>query len=451
MKKFHLSIQNIQHISSLNLEIDLSTHGLHCFVGRNGVGKTTLVRALRNLSNADTFLKTAPPRIFRSDSRITYNIDGAEIIFSYDSALKALNCRQDIPIGIRDAISAELPIPHGARFNYAKSASLADDQIRIGIALDNFINPHELIDFLAAVYESDKYLALIEVSAKGQSYYAIKNADGSYIREDYLSSGEHFLINLYRTIKSKAKLIVIDEIDLSLDAAAQAKIVDWLRTFCRTYSCTILFTTHSLAVMRTLDASELSYLHNENSTITVTPASYSYVKARLFGFKGWDRYILTEDKVLLAFIEFLIAHHCQRSFLSYKIIYIGGGTQVVDLLLRNAIDGFLGPAEDVIAVLDGDQRGKPHTSSAGVYLTPMENIEKDLYYLWKNDPDFPFHCDRENFSSEKEFFVYLQHKRIATAADIHSYLVCCHRHAINTLIESLSTFLLCPNDTTTPH
>ena len=39
-------------------------------------------------------------------------------------------------------------------------------------------------------------------------------------REDYLSSGEYFLIRLYRTIMSSARLIVIDEIDISLDAVA---------------------------------------------------------------------------------------------------------------------------------------------------------------------------------------------------------------------------------------
>ena len=444
MNRLRVSIRNIQHISSMMLDIDLSEHGLHCLVGRNGVGKTTLVRALRNLTNADTFVKTAPPRIFRNDSSITYDIDGTEIVFTYDRALRSLNCRQEIPSEIRKAISAELPIPHGARFNYAKSASVADDEIRMSIALDSYTRPRELIDFLIAVYETGKYSALIEVSAKGQSYYAIAHPDGSYIREDYLSSGEHFLINLYRTIKSEAKLIIIDEIDLSLDAAAQARITGWLRTFCHTYSCTILFTTHSLAVMRTLDASEMNYLDDENSTITITPASYSYVKARLFGFKDWDRYILTEDKALLGFIEFLLAHHCPRSFFSCKIIYIGGGTQVVDLLRRNEADGFLAQPEAVIAVLDGDERGKRHATTTGVHLTPIQNVERALYDLRLNDPNFPFQYSRTEFSSAKDFFRYLQQAGIATAADIYAYVVHSNEDSLKPLIGVLSEFLALP-------
>lgn len=450
MNRLRVSIHNIQHISSMVLDIDLSEHGLHCLVGRNGVGKTTLVRALRNLTNADTFVKTAPPRIFRNDSSITYDIDGTEIVFTYDRALRSLNCRQEIPSEIRNAISAELPIPHGARFNYAKSASVADDEIRMSIALDSYGRPHELIDFLTAVYETDKYSALIEVSAKGQTYYAIEHPDGSYIREDYLSSGEHFLINLYRTIKSEAKLIVIDEIDLSLDAAAQARIAGWLRSFCRTYSCTILFTTHSLAVMSTLDASEMNYLDNENSTITITPASYSYVKARLFGFKGWDRYILTEDKVLVGFIDFLIAHHCPRSFFSCKIIYIGGGTQVADLLSRNEVDGFLAGPEAVIAILDGDERGKPYAAAAGVHLTPIENVEHALYELRSNDPNFPFQYSRTEFSGVKDFFRYLQQGGFATATDIYAYVVANNEEALRPLVGVLSGFLARPVTSTDP-
>src|SRR5690606_28960646 len=118
-----------------------------------------------------------------------------------------------------------------------------------------------------------------------------------------------------RTIKAKATLVVVDEIDLSLDAAAQAKLTPWLRSFCRQYNCTIVFTTHSLAIMKTLDVSELAFLDKRNDQTVVEPSSYSHAKARLFGFYGWDRYILTEDKTLTGLIGHLLAHHCPPSFL----------------------------------------------------------------------------------------------------------------------------------------
>src|SRR5262249_39229284 len=148
-------------------------------------------------------------------------------------------------------------------------------------------------------------------------------------------------INLYRTIKSGARLIVVDEIDLSLDAAAQVHLLRNLRIFCQRYGCSILFTTHSLAMMRTLSSQELLYMERYVTLTELYPASYSYIKTLLFGFTGWDRYILTEDAVLHDFIGAIIQRYCKDVFYQYKIIYVGGATQVSDLIRRNQREGFL--------------------------------------------------------------------------------------------------------------
>lgn len=126
MKSLRVSLESIQHVVSLTLDLDLSAPGLICLVGRNGTGKTTLVRALRNLSSADTFIKTATPYAFSPDSRITYIVDGTKVVFEYDRKIRSLNCREAIPFELRSLISAELPMPHGMRFNYFRSASEAD-------------------------------------------------------------------------------------------------------------------------------------------------------------------------------------------------------------------------------------------------------------------------------------------------------------------------------------
>lgn len=444
MDRLRVVIEFVQHIRSMELDIDLTEPRLRCLVGPNGVGKTTLVRALRNLTNADTFVKTAPPRIVSGRSRVTYFADDTSIVFKYDPRLGALNCHQSIPPAIREAISVELSIPHGARFNFAKSASTADPEIRRKLALGLAERPEELITFLAAIYRTEIYSSLIEVSVKGRSFYAIAQPGNTYIREDYLSSGEHFLINLYRAIKSPAKLIVIDEIDLSLDAAAQVRLANFLRSFCDRYGCTILFTTHSLALMRTLFPTELSYLDNADGNATTTPASYSYAKARLFGFGGWDRYILTEDKVLMAFVEFLVGAKCAPSFFRWKIIYVGGGAQVVDLLARNRTDEFLSRSENVIAILDGDRKRKAYASDPQVHLLPFHDVEAELYALRDSDPEFPFHSERQSFTGKKDHFEYLQQKHIATSVDIFEYIFSRHSTELDRLVNTLAEFLACP-------
>ena len=115
MNSLRVSLESIQHVVSLTLDLDLSAPGLICLVGRNGTGKTTLVRALRNLSSADTFLKTATPYAFSPNSRITYIVDGAKVVFEYDDKIRTLNCREVIPFELRGLISAELLDPPGQK------------------------------------------------------------------------------------------------------------------------------------------------------------------------------------------------------------------------------------------------------------------------------------------------------------------------------------------------
>ena len=441
MTNLQVTLQSIQHVKKLKFDLDLSEPGLICLVGRNGTGKTTLVRALRNLANADTFIKTATPYAFSRESRITYFVNDIKVVFEYDEKIRSLNCKDVIPLELRKLIAAELPMPHGMRFNYFKSASEADLDIRKAIALGNHNQPTELISFLAAMYGSTRYSSMVEVVVKGKSYYAVVKDDGTYIREDYLSSGEYFLINLYRTIKGSAQIIVIDEIEISLDSAAQANLAEWMRDFCTKYDRKIIFTTHSLALMQQIREAELFYIDENNGYISINRTSYSYAKARMFGFSGWDRYILTEDQVLLGFIEAIIERYCPVTFFNYKIIFIGGGTQVVSLMKHNAHEHFLSSPRQVIAILDGDQKNEKFTVHPGVHLIPILSVEKALYSEMQADENFPFSVTKTNFTSAKDFHSYLQQKKIATQKQIYEYLINRNNVALQHVADVLREFL----------
>jgi len=441
MNFFRLTIQSVQHIKFFQLDIDLTAHRLICLVGRNGVGKTTMIRALRNLSSADTFLKTANPQIFNNQSRIEYLADDHAIEFVYDQSIRSLNCKSDIPKEVREAVSAELPMPHGTRFNHFKSASDADSDIRQLLIIAKYSRPTELIDFLTSIYQTSKYEDLAEVTVKGRAYYCIVLDDDRYIREDHLSSGEYFLINLYRAIRGASRLIAVDEIDVSLDPAAQVKLAGWLRDFCTKYGCNILFTTHSLAVMQTLKHSEMSYVEEEGGATIHHPVSYSYAKARLFGFHGWDRYILTEDPVLRDFIEHIIHLHCASTFFRYKVIYIGGGSQVVDLLQRNAKEEFLAEPNSVMAVLDGDQRGTQHAKDPAVHLIPVDSVEKAILHHYY-DADFPFKLAKQKkFTGSKDAYNQIVQQKMATTYQLFEYICQKYPAEIEQLARTLGKFL----------
>lgn len=303
-----------------------------------------------------------------------------------------------------------------------------------------------MIDFLHTIYGNNKFDNLRCIVIKKKSYYCQILNESRYIREDYFSSGEYFLISLYRNIVAGRKLIVIDEIDISLDAAAQAKLVAQLRMYCQKYAVNIVFTTHSLAMMGTLQAEELHYIESKDGALEIQPVSFNYAKSLLFGFAGWDKYILTEDDVLENFIEFVIKRYLPRTFYKYKIIFIGGGTNTVRLMDRNADQNFFSTEENVISVLDGDQR--PHRYARdrhNIEFLPWESIEKQIFIEYTDKNYCPRLSIEENpginNQNGKNLYAALIRNRIVSEDEMFLHLCETYDEQARAFAHSLSGFL----------
>ena len=402
--KVEIEINKVQHITNLQFSIDLSEHKLTCIVGKNGTGKTTLIKAIKNLQSSDTFFKTSSKHIFNNESSIVYHINDEKVTFSYDDVLKSIDTKQIVPTELKSNLFVELPIPHGMRFNSFPVLSKVDNDLRKSIAFDTFNTPKELIEILNRIYQTTAYNNLRSFTAKNNTYYFRLGDKNKYIREDYFSSGEYFIINLFRMIELKLKFIVIDEIDISLDSSAQVHLIAVLRNFCQAHKVNIVFTTHSLALMETLEDSELYYMCEGQACTTITNRSYNYIKSTLFGFKGWDKYILTEDEVLKDFLEYIIDKENNEFFYTYKIIYVGGGTNVTDLMLRNEKESFLSKNKNVISVLDGDQRGLRHARNKQVFCIPFQSVEKDFYQAYLSDKTIPRVIIKGNDKPDKQAY-----------------------------------------------
>lgn len=439
---FRITLRNVQHIALLEFSVDLARHGLLAIVGKNGAGKTTLARAIRNLSHADTFATTAGAGIFRPDSKITYEIEGISREFVFDPKIGSLNCRQPLPSKWRADFSVELSIPAGDRFNFFKSLSESDLEIRGALALDDFAVPAELIELLQAIYPSSNFANLAEVKVRKALYYCVRQPNGRYIREDYLSSGEYFLINLYKRIRLRKKLIFVDEIDISLDASAQVRLLVELRKLCITYQSSVVFTTHSLAMIRMLQPGELLYLSITNGEAALAPSSFGYVNSVLYGFRGWDRYILTEDDVLKEFLEYLITRYCPDAFHTYLVIYVGGGGNVTDMLDQNAKEHFLAEREHVIAVLDGNQRNYRRARRERTYCIPLESVEKALLVEY-DKPDFPHRLADDSVIGDdpKKLFKELSRQGVMSRARVYEFLCNRHHAAVQAFSQHLAHLL----------
>lgn len=426
-----VEIENVQHVKHVSFEVDLSSNQLLCLVGKNGCGKTTLVRAIRNLSINDTFQQTGAPYIFNETSRIYYSIGDNQFSFAFNKKLNAIDTRELIEKEIKQLFGVELPIPHGKRFSHFQDLVKYDLDIRSKMSNGDFEEPTELIQFLNTVYGDERFNNLKKVSIKNKLFYAILRdpVERFYIREDYLSSGEYFLINLYKYIQEKRKCIVIDEIDIALDSSAQVKLIAELRRLCELYEVNVIFTTHSLALMETLHEGELQYMDNSDGHISTREISYNYAKSILFGFhNNWDRYIITEDELSANFIRYLINKTGERVFSKYIVIHLGGAQNTVDLKNRNDTQGFFSTSENVLCALDGDQRNVGNLANLqNMIFFPYLDLEHELGLHWdaRHEEIYYEHLNVRGNSPKKRGKSLLKqyaHNKLKTEFEVFEFL-----------------------------
>lgn len=442
---FSLYINNVQHVKRLEAVFNLNDCRVTCIAGKNGCGKTTLIRAIQNIRTSDIFRRTASPYIFDESSQIKYFFYEKVYVYEYNKKLKHIDTRHIVPKKLKDLIYVEMPIPHGMRFSRFSNLANIDEELRKKIALKEYESPIFLQRFLYNVYRNSKFDGLREVWVRGERYYFLLKENGLYIREDYFSSGEYFLINLYRLINQNKKLIAIDELDISLDAEAQVRLVGELRRFCQEYRLNIVFTTHSLPLMKTLNRSELYYMECNDGESVIRERPYNFIKSVLFGFVGWDKYLLVEDKMTERYIEFLLEKSGGRHFFKHKIIFVGGASQVVSLMGRNAVEGFLSEERNVIAVLDGDMSEKESfRERANTFFLPFSNVENEALDRYESGgmvlPE-PVVVAGKNKNRGKNFYKQLLKRKLMTEAEVFEVVTNHHQEQIEGLLRNLSNFL----------
>jgi len=383
MNNFKITLEKIQHINYLEYELDLTHNSLFCLVGKNGIGKTTLIKSIQNFKDTNTLDKMSRVNVINENSEIVYEVDENKYKFTSfnDDSRYILDNSSEINEELKKKFYIEFPIPYGKRFDvYSKLGREVGETIRTKFSAQEYDEkPNELIKLLNTIYGTKKYDKLEQIKVKDESYFLEPWSSENYLREDDFSSGEFMIIQIYKLIKNRCKLIVIDELDISLDSSAQVNLIQELRKLTQTYSFNILFTTHSLAIMKTMQDNELYFMENVEDKIIIENKSYNYIKAELFQFIGYDRIILVEDEVLEDYITYLLKD--ENIKIKYNIIHIGGHSQVINLMDRNKLFDYFN-TQIVTAVLDGDQKDEVQYERDDISFIPFLSIEKKLKELY---------------------------------------------------------------------
>lgn len=410
--KMFININKLQHIENGIIKLDMTDRNIICIVGKNGVGKTSIVKSMYLTQDIDIFKENKSLSIDK-DTTISISIhkNGSEfecLNYYYDNNIQYLNTRNII----KSKLCIELPIPFGNRFTTYPTLSKIDRDLREIYLKNQYSKDEDIIEFLNKIYpNSSKFNELKKVEIKGKKYYFLTNKDGGYIREDYLSSGEYFIINIYKMLSSEEQdIVIIDEIDISLDASTQVNLVRELNNLCNKYHKKIIFTSHSLVIIKTLYnefRTPIYYLSNDNGKMRIIETSYGFVAGEMFGFQEYDKYIIVEDIVLEKYIQYLL-DSLKGEYPEKKIrtLYIGGAEEVKDFLQGSRFSILNKDKKDVIAILDGDKK-KVKLKNRILHI-PFDSVEKELMRKCKDhetEYNFPsnFSCP-ENLKNPKKYY-----------------------------------------------
>ncbi|MFC6635757.1 AAA family ATPase [Microbulbifer taiwanensis] len=442
-----ISIRNVKNVTHLDVRFEYPGSSIIVLTGRNGVGKTTIIKAFKLPRDPNIFGRFSGDFALREGSLVEIELDGySKFTFTYNGRLKALDTKDGLP-DERDLFS-ELPIPFGDRFSRFSTIAGLDSELKISIASSDYKNADGLIRFLSEVYSSRKFDDLKQARIKGNTYYFILKGNDYYIREDHFSSGEYFLIQLYRLVTSGAKLILIDEVDVALDAVAQANLYSALRPLLQVYDARIILVSHSLEFMSTVDDGGLYYLEECSGTIKLEQYSFGYVKSDLFGFKGYDRYFLTEDEVLEGFVEYLLKVFPVSHYYQHTTIGVNGANQLQKLVEKNDRDQIFLSSENVICIVDGDvfpQLRADYDGPTLILCSPVNDIE---VYIFDNrdsvlpDVDLPTYTESTNVKkASKAYWKYLTVDQNINKARLYGLIVDSEPKKVRELVQKISDFL----------
>ena len=202
------------------------------------------------------------------------------------------------------------------------------------------------------IFETDKFTMLRTINlTRGVGNDAFVLAIGgnplTYHSEKHFSLGELCVLKLLRLLNevNNHSLIIVDELELALHPRAQVRLLRYLEEQALTKSLTVIFSTHSVTLLKTIDRRRIIYLEKQDDgeTRSIYGCFPTYAIGNIASDEETlpDIMLYVEDPfardILTAFFEKFANEHIadptQRP--TTKIVPVGGFNEVVAFLERN--------------------------------------------------------------------------------------------------------------------
>ncbi len=384
----NIKIHNIKNIDDFEFTIP-TEKGLYALTGENGSGKSTVISCAAAAFYVPSFYDYfGNPR------------EGAYIDFSFNGkrrSVREVQGKWKAPtkqnsLGITGFYEGS--IVFGNRFKdvdyslLSKLASIHKEQLEdasefVKKGLGNILHDDEC--YYQNLYVLRRAVAKDMGLQRAPYYYENK---GALISQLNMSTGENLLLTILNSLERRLQkaiygeipaFMLLDEVELALHSSALRRLVFFLKEIAEKNNTVVLFSTHSIELIRSIQAENIYYLqrHIAGSIEAINPCYPVYATRNLESSNyGNDYIIMVEDELAREIVERILR---QKRLLSNKrvlVIAVGGWTQV----LRFAYDTI---------------RSNLALSTTKIFIVLDRDIKKDVPKFLKNE--------RINFANEPAY------------------------------------------------
>ena len=390
-------IENLKSIKKLVFDVPLQ--GAFVLTGANGCGKTSLLTALHRMGTGNAF-QTGLPGAKKyngidglEEARVIYEVNGKSVSYRYNKTRWSATPKSNSSLvlsGFSDVL-----------FLKADSSRVEPTPNELKGARKINADP-ALKDFLNDVFDTKKFDRLLKINLPGKNTVAhlieieMESSTAkkkNYYSEKAFSLGELCVMRLAQKLLSvkNGALYIVDEFEMALHPAAQVRLFKEIEKLASDRSCTILVSTHSSSLIKSVKRHNIIYLENIDGQVSVHRNVYPTYALQYIS--------LDEDNVpdKLIFVEDTSAQYCldamwRKHIASHKNPHtlptvhsavIGGYKEVLRFLERSS--SFIPSLTKRMAALDGDVEPicMPPKAVTGKPL-PQLTVPQELYNRLKS-------------------------------------------------------------------